>query len=334
VQDPDTVASMLTAMLEVISVKNEWDRDALNSLKIGELSVLIEHGPKVMLVALIRGTEPSELRVVFRSTLDRLHETLAPQLGASRFNDISIFEPARPLLEQCLLGTFTPRRRKQFVPAILLTAVVVLLAVLGFQRFRTQQRWDAYLEKLREEPGFVVVRAERHGSGGFIQGLRDPLSADPEVLLKPFELDPNQVRFEFQSYHSADSRFSADRELRTDVEHIQMQTIRFEVGDDRLLLSQAGILEDVATSMDRVRRARPAARITITGHTDSLSSLEAKPGLSANRARSVSSALTAQGIPPSFVRVVDAGSSKTLRGGKSEWDQAANRSVSFHVDRN
>src|SRR5262249_4795335 len=161
---------------------------------------------------------------------------------------------------------------------------------------REQRRWNAYVDALRQQPGIAVIRAERHGSGGFITGLKDPKAHEPENLLS-FGLDPAKVRYQWQPYLSLNTPLAAERELEADLSRIRTQSVRFELGSAKLPLAEAPVVEDLAAAINRVHQARPTARLSITGHTDEVGNTEANLQLSRDRATVVAQALAAQGIP-------------------------------------
>lgn len=158
----------------------------------------------------------------------------------------SDFEPARPYLERCLLGQKTQDKGNRWVSWAALAAVVSLLAGWGFVEVRAGRRWDAYVDQLRREPGIALMRAEKHGSGGLIAGLKDPKAQDPSSLLADFGLEPSNVRYEWHPYLSLNTPFASERELEADLERIRTQTIRFEIGSARLALAEAGRIESPA----------------------------------------------------------------------------------------
>src|SRR5262249_52915515 len=154
--------------------------------------------------------------------------------------DLSVFEPARPYLESCMLGQKAPGERRSFLPWILLTLILALAGWLIFREFRAQQRWDAYVDRLRQDPGIALTRVERHGLAGFTAGWKDPKAADPARLLTAYFIDPSNVQYEWQPYLSLNTPFAAARAVESDVERIQAQVVRFDVARSELLLSEAG----------------------------------------------------------------------------------------------
>jgi outer membrane protein OmpA-like peptidoglycan-associated protein len=332
VRDADMVSGMFTAIQDFVSDSFLEGGQELETIDVGRYKLWIQYGSKALLVGAVSGTAPVELKSVFRSALEKIHETMFAPLATFKQDDLSVFEPARPYLESCLLGQRAPDRGRRWVVWLVLGGVLALLAGLAFVQVRNWKRWDAYVDALRQQPGIAVIRAERRGSGGVITGLKDPKAPEPSSQLPGFGLDPSKVRYEWQAYLSLNTPFAADREIQADLEGIRAQTIRFELGSPTLPLAEAGRIEDLAAAINRIRRARPEARVTITGHTDEVGGAEANIKLSMDRAVSVSQALVAQGIPASVFDIIGAGNSRPLRTGGTAWDQAANRSVSFRVD--
>ena len=332
VKDADMVSGMFTAIQDFVSDSFTEGGNELETIDVGRYKLWIQYGARALLVGAVSGTAPVELKGVFRSALEKIHEKLFTELDTFKQDDQSVFEPAQPYLESCLLGQKAPGTRQRFAPWLVLVTGGVLLAGLLFVQIRERRRWDAYVDALRQQQGIAVIRAEKHGSGGLIAGLRDPKATEPSSLLAGFGLDPARVRYEWQPYLSVNTTFAADRELETDLERIRTQIIRFDLGSTKLLLAEAGRIEQLAAAIDRVSKARPEARIAITGHTDELGTADANVKLSMDRAASVSQALAAEGVPAGFLQVLGVGNSKPLRTGNTEWDKAANRSVSFQVE--
>ena len=332
VKDADMVSGMFAAIQDFVSDSFTEAGQELETIDVGNYKLWIQYGSKALLVGAVSGTAPVELRSVFRTALDKIHETLFAELDTFKQDDLSVFEPARPYLESCLLGQKTPEKSRQVVPWLVLAGVVAGLAALIFWQARNQRRWDTFVDTLRRQPGIVVIRAEKHGSGGVIAGLKDPKAPDPVRLLARFELDPSRVRYEWQPYLSLNTRFAAEREVEADLERIRTQTIRFEVGSAKLPLAEANRIEDLAAAIQRVHQARPGARVVITGHSDEVGNSETNFKLSVDRALTVSQALAAQSIPAALLKVVGVGNTQPLRTGGTAWDEAANRSVSFRVE--
>jgi outer membrane protein OmpA-like peptidoglycan-associated protein len=84
-----------------------------------------------------------------------------------------------------------------------------LLLVLGAIAWtawwwHNQQLWEAYLERLRAEPGIVIGEAGKRGGKFVVSGLRDPLAVEPSALLEKAGIDPARVEMHFEPYQALD----------------------------------------------------------------------------------------------------------------------------------
>jgi OOP family OmpA-OmpF porin len=199
VQDADMVSGMLTAIQDFVHDSFSTRRDdQLETLQVGELTVWIEQGPLAVLAGVIRGNAPIELRTIFRETLERIHL----QYGAAMkefAGDAAPFAPVAEMLEDCLQSRYheaeQPARPGRVLTPFRIAAglVLIVLLVWGFFWLRNQRRWDDFVARLRSEPGIVVTDAEKRGWKYHVGGLRDPLAADPQVILRESGIDPRGV---------------------------------------------------------------------------------------------------------------------------------------------
>ena len=244
-----------------------------------------------------------------------------------------MFEPARPYLEACLLGQAVRRTRRPILRWFFGTALVLFLAAGAVYWFRTQARWDHYLDALKRQPGIVVTRIEKHGSGYAIAGLKDPKAADPAQLLRDAGLDARQVRFDWEPYLSLNTPFAVEREMDAAQKQIEAQIVRFDIGVSKLPVAEGDRIESLAAAIKLLLRGRPNTRIVVTGHTDELGSAETNSSLSRDRALRIVEALVAQGVPADRFEAAGVGNTQPVRQGGTDWDRASNRSVSFRVTR-
>ncbi len=204
--DADLISGMLTAIRDFVSESFDGGgAGGLRTFTVGELTVLVEPGPRALLAAVVRGQSPPELLERLQRTLELLHLRFAAPLRDFA-GDAAPFDAARPLLAECLekvLETDRPRRRS-LAPrlawglALVLVVAAVTLAVLA------QRRWRRGLAALRAQPGLVVLEAGRGFGGWRFTGLRDPLAADPQVVLAGLGVDTSRVRGTWRPFASAD----------------------------------------------------------------------------------------------------------------------------------
>ncbi len=193
-QNGDTVSAMLTAIQDFINDSfSRSDSGELSSVRLGELTLIIEQGPHAVIAGVVRGIVPPELPQVFRQAIDDIHRRLGPEL--QRFDgDTGPFEAVVPDLEACRQSRYRRPAAKPS-PALAMIAAVLLVAagVWTYGHVRSGQRWRHYLESLDGQPGLVVTDARREGGKYVVEGLRDPLAPDPAELLSDTGISPENV---------------------------------------------------------------------------------------------------------------------------------------------
>ncbi|MBV9209247.1 MAG: OmpA family protein [Acidobacteria bacterium] len=215
-QDADMVSGMLTAIQDFVHDSFSVEEGgSLDTLQVGELAVWIERGPRAVLAAVVRGNAPQELRETFQRTLEQIHSEFARELETFE-GDAAPLEPSRKYLEACLQSQYEEGRqekaKKRFTPIRVIGIILlILILVFGFFYVRSRWRWGNYLARLKSEQGIVITNAERRWFGYSIAGLRDPMAADPQVLLREAKLDPQDVESHWEPYHSLTPQFVQHR---------------------------------------------------------------------------------------------------------------------------
>jgi OOP family OmpA-OmpF porin len=253
--DPDLISGMLTAIRDFVadSFARDGDAGGLRRFSVGELTVMVEQGPQAVLAAVVRGQAPDALLVKLQDTLERVHLEYADALAGFE-GETAPFEPARPLLEECLATVISTRRERGPRRAAWLSwaaAAVLLLALLVWLRLRSEQRWDRAVERLESEPGIVLTRAERNGGRWSFAGLRDPLAPEPASLLAAAGADTSRVSATWEPYLS----------LRPELVLARAR---------QLLSPPSTVTLDLAADTLRMRGSAPLEWLAATAHTASL----------------------------------------------------------------
>jgi outer membrane protein OmpA-like peptidoglycan-associated protein len=210
-RDPQLVSAMLSAIQDF--VRDSFDESAsggssggIDSLRLGDLLLWCEEGPSAFLAAVIHGTPPAIVRTRLGETLGSVHDQWRGALEEFA-GDTAPFEEAEPQLRLCLLSQAAETHKK--VSPLMWLIPLLLLAALAWwvgQRIIEGRHVDAYVASLQDQPGIVVMGAERRDGKWLVSGLRDPLAAQPEALLAKTELDPARIvgRWEpYQALHPA-----------------------------------------------------------------------------------------------------------------------------------
>ena len=333
-KDADMISGMLTAIQDFVADSFSEAAQDLETVDAGNFKLWIQYGPKAMLVGAIAGSAPVELRGAFRNALDQIHETLYTELDTFRQEDLSVFEPARPYLERCLLGQSAPGKWGRALPLLAGSLVLLAIGFLVYQVYqgrRQEARWDRYFASVKQLPGIVVTGIEKRGSHYLITGLRDPKAPEPAGLLRQEGLDSAAIQYQWQPYLSLNTPMAAARDLDAARERIRTEMVRFEMGSSKLPLADVDRVQAVAEAMKRVFQAFPKSRIVVTGHTDEVGSDRTNARLSFDRAQHVIDALGTQGVPRDRLRAIGVGNTRPLRTGGTAWDRASNRRVAFEL---
>jgi outer membrane protein OmpA-like peptidoglycan-associated protein len=74
-----------------------------------------------------------------------------------------------------------------------------------------ERLWADYVAQLRAEPGIVITETGTRDGKWLIGGLRDPLAADPQVVLRDSSIDPARVVAHWEPYQSLHPEFVLKR---------------------------------------------------------------------------------------------------------------------------
>lgn len=256
VQDADMVASMLSAIKSfVYDSVSTAKNDVLESFQIGELTVDIEQGPEAFLAAVVRGHSPRRLRRVFLDALENIHLECARELEEFR-GDTTPFVGCRPYLEECLQmqTDAQPKKNRQTHPwrvRLFLLGVGAVLGWWGYQVLQDSWRWSAYIERLKAEPGVVVVTSEKRHGKWLVTGLRDPLATDPELLLQEAGINPVKVVSRWEPYQALRPQFILAR-AKAMLAPPETITLQFENGTLRAIGTASRQWVDDARKLARV----------------------------------------------------------------------------------
>ena len=336
VQDSDLVSGMLTAIQDFVrdSFSGAGGQE-VETIELGEFNLWVQHGPAAILAAVVSGTPPPELRDLLEDTLEQIHAQFSEPLGAFR-GDASGLAGARPMLLACLRGR-QPRAAKRSYGFFMAAAALVLLLLAGlvFYLARRESRWDKLVNRLRSEPGIVLTSAEESWGDYFLTGLRDPLSADPDKLVRAAGIDPARVTTRWEPYLSLDARFKVYRQFLSDRDTLEEQVLHFPLNSAQLSAAQLVKLDDVEAHLVKLQQdANPIGQkfvVEVRGHTDPTGSEDKNAALSQARADAVFEALVSRGIGRDILRTAALGSREPVRRLAGAYVTELNRRVSFHV---
>ena len=213
VKDSDIVSSMLNAIQDFVRDSLGAEReDVLESIEIGDLTVMIEPGPDAILAAVVRGIPTSELRLTLKEIIEAIHLQYGHMLDDFD-GDADSLTPVLPLMRAGLLENYKRKERSRTRMWVIASLLLIGLVAWFAWSFRNYMLWQDYLMALRNEPGLVVTQTSWEEGKYVVEGLRDPMAVEPSTLL-PAALSEDRVEGIWESYLALDSLMIVKRTAR------------------------------------------------------------------------------------------------------------------------
>ncbi len=218
VKDEDAVSAMLTAIQDF--VRDSFAHGAgggLDSVVIDEFTVLISQGPHAMLACVVRGAPPSELKVELNSINERIH--LRHSEALSDFDGVAGSIPGLDAELQDLLRVQKTRQaaERPIISWPVRIVMLILLAGLAYwfvNGFLMNRKVDRLAAEVRATPGLLTTEISRDGHRGIrIEGLRDPMAADPLDIAARVGIKSEQLDSSFQSFQSLEPSMIEQRAI-------------------------------------------------------------------------------------------------------------------------
>ncbi len=190
-KDPDMVSGMLSAIQDFIEDSfSVTESDVLDTLRLGELTVVIQRGPQAILAAVVRGRVPEDLRTNMSMSLETLHRLKRNQL--ENYNgDPSVFVDLEKDLS-IILAEEKREKKKRETPWLALIAVGIVImsfSIWQYNEYKKNQAlentYQTLLEALDKEPGIVLLNSNNTGPTVRIVLLADPEARNPAILSPP-----------------------------------------------------------------------------------------------------------------------------------------------------
>jgi len=206
VADADLISGMLTAIQDFVGDSfRPQEAGGLRTFSVGELTVMVEQGPQAVLAAVVRGQPPESLLHKLQDRLETVHLEFAAAF-ADFTGDSAPFAAAQPLLEECLETVLshqhTRAARSRLAWLRWAIPIALLAGVLAGLGWRSQRRFSAAVARLEAEPGIQLVDARRSGGNWRFRGLKDPLAAEPAVILAGLGADTARLDARWEPYLS------------------------------------------------------------------------------------------------------------------------------------
>ncbi len=247
VTNADLISGMLTAIQDFVGDSfQQQEGGKLRTFSVGELTVIVEAGPQAVLAAVVRGQSPESLLLKLQEKLETIHLQFAAAF-ADFSGNAAPFVPAQAMLEECLETVLSHHRaraaRGRLVWLRWAVPLVLLAASLGWLAWAKQRRWSDAVARLRAEPGIEIVEAERSGGTWRFRGLKDPLAAEPAVILAGLGADTARLDVRWKPYVSLEPSLVTARARQA---LSAPASVRFRLSRDTLYAEGAAPLAWVA----------------------------------------------------------------------------------------
>ena len=250
-KDWDIVSGMLTALADFIHDSFSIGQDeSLETIRVGELTVMVEQGRRAALAGVLRGEAPDNLRDQFKTTLDKIHAEFGHELEAFD-GETSIFDKSRPVLESCL-GALVSTDQTRILPLTWLAVAVPLLvaSIWGATSAHERHRWNSYVSYISGKDGVVVIEEGKRNGRHYIQGLRDPMAADPLSLLAERGFLVAEVDSKWAPYQAMHSTLTLPR-----LEQVldPPETITLSMDEGMLIMKGTAPTEWMDSALDKLK---------------------------------------------------------------------------------
>lgn len=198
-RDPDMVSGMFSAIQDFIEDSFSTQAgDELDTLRLGDLTVVIQRGPSAILAAVVRGRVPETLRNEMSAALEKLHRMKKSELSSYE-GDPDVFLDSEDDLRKVLMSQRKEEEERE-IPWLAVVSIAGILAALGYWNYLLYEESlfrNRLLNEIAAEPGYVLLKSEFADDVLAIELLADPDARDPSEVVAP-----NQENFsvEFTEY--------------------------------------------------------------------------------------------------------------------------------------
>lgn len=296
---PDIVSGMLTAIQDFIkdsfAINGE---DTLDTLRLGELTVLVEYGPHAISALVVRGTVPGELSGLLSSTSETIHRQYAHQFQA--FNgDAAIFAGAETLLSDCLKAQRQHRQpRSPWLAYALLTTIVAAFGWWAYQHYQQQAG------QLAQE---AASKQQQHATLHDLQAQLRQQQTDSTAIQTSLQNLLEQQRQ--QAASTAEAAASNSRTIQQLTRQIETATYPFELAKAEIDLNHPvlqQISQDINALQQAARRNQQSLQVMLIGNTDDSGTEALNARLAKDRASNMRDALVRSGVPAALLVAYDA----------------------------
>ncbi|WMP18910.1 OmpA family protein [Thiothrix lacustris] len=287
-KDPAIISGMFTAIQDFIQDSFAVEGDSnLDTLRLGELTVLIEHGPQAVLALVVRGCVPSELRTLLAETSETVHQQYAPILKAYQGQNAD-FIGIDPLLHDCLVKKHKIKEKRQ--PWLAYLLLITIACALSWWAYQYQQTQAQLAEEALQAKQAIIEQLQQQ------QTQQAALQASLQTLL-----DKQQQQTAQQAKQITDNANT----IATLTKQIESTTHTFEKAKATITPDQPDIIalsKQIVALLQAAQQADNILQIMILGNADTSGTDDINQHIAQQRAENLRDALIKSGIP-AFVLV-------------------------------
>lgn len=209
IKDSDAVSAMFTAIQDFIKESFTPDKTGrLESADMGEFTLWAVHGPHALLVCVIRGVPPKNLRGELSAVLEKIHFRYGDAVRSYN-GDPSSVSGVEAELQECLELQATQKvddaKRGTPWPLIIIVSILVAAtAYLYYGRWTDANELQNLSTAIRETPGLYLASADRDGDNIVVRGMRDPLAPSIAEIASGIGLAPDSIVADVSPFQSLD----------------------------------------------------------------------------------------------------------------------------------
>lgn len=307
-KDPAMVSGMLTAIQDFISDSfNVSKGDTLRTLNLGDVTVLIEHGPFAVLAMVVRGTVPTEeLHTLLLETSASIHSQYAAAFKAFQ-GDPTPFANTLTLLSDCLKSR--QQRKPQRSPWLAWLLLGSLMAGLMYWIFNAWQAQQLQLQQEQEDK-----REQQQTFLTLNQRLQE-LQTRTTDLQNSLQTMNEQQREQLEQQRQDAIKLAKNEQAIIELSHrIEASNYPFELGKADVDLKQPELIQLGDNILALLRAANLAGKtpqVAIVGNVDDSGPEELNRKLAQQRSNNLREALIRNGIPAFLLAVHGADAPET-----------------------
>ncbi|MFK7863786.1 MAG: hypothetical protein AB8B95_06105 [Pseudohongiellaceae bacterium] len=180
-RDPDMVSGMFSAIQDFIEDSfSTQEGDELDTLRLGDLTVVIQRGPSAILAAVVRGRVPEALRSELSKNLEKMHRMKKAELSSYQ-GDPDVFLDCEDDLRTLLMSEKREEKARE-VPWLAVLSIIVIVAGIGYWNYllyQDSQIRASLVDTFAQEPGYILLDSSFADDVLNVELLVDPDAREP-----------------------------------------------------------------------------------------------------------------------------------------------------------